>query len=65
MTGCRMKEVADPPDKENVKMWMTHISHSVADPHVKGSTVIHYVADPQVNHMRSVAPTAARVNSDG
>ena len=44
---------------------MTHISHSVADPHMKGSTVIHYVADSQVNHMRSVAPTVTRVNSDG
>ena len=29
-------------------MWLTHISHSVADPHVRWNNVIHYVADPQV-----------------
>ena len=30
-------------------MWRTHISHSVADLHVRGNNVIHYVADPQVD----------------
>ena len=35
-------------------MWQTHISDSVADPHVgggEGNNVIHYVADPQVMEM--------------
>ena len=33
-------------------MWQTHISDSVADPHVGGgNNVIHYVADPQVMEM--------------
>ena len=29
-------------------MWLTHISHSVADPRVRGNNVVHCVADPQV-----------------
>ena len=37
--------------KGKSKMWQTQISHSVADPRVKGSNVIHYVADPQVMKM--------------
>ena len=32
-------------------MWRTHISHSVADPHVRGDNVIHCVADPQLMEM--------------
>ena len=35
-------------------MWRTHISHSVADPHVRGNNVIHYVADPQVMEMQAM-----------
>ena len=35
-------------------MWWTHISHSVADPHVRGNNVIHSVADPQVMEMKAM-----------
>ena len=38
-------------------MWRTHISHSVADPYVKGDSVIHCVADQQVKEIKSVAQT--------
>ena len=31
--------------------WRTHISHSVADPHVRWKNVIHCVAVPQVREM--------------
>ena len=34
-------------------MWRTRISHSVADPHVRGNNVIHCVADPQVWEMQA------------
>ena len=34
-------------------MWQTHISHSVADPHVRENNVIHCVADPQVMEMKA------------
>ena len=53
-----MKKVADPSEKENVKMWWTHISHRVVDPHVRGDSVIHCVVDLQVKEMRSEAQTA-------
>ena len=39
--------------------WRTHrnvadpISYSVADPHVMGSYVIHYVGDPQMIYMKA------------
>ena len=32
-------------------MWRTHVHHSVADQHVRGNNVIHFVADPQVMEM--------------
>ena len=34
-------------------MWQTHISHSVADPHVRGNNVIHCMADPQMMEMKA------------
>ena len=37
--------------KGKSQMWQTHISHSVADPYVRGNNVIHYAADPQVMEM--------------
>ena len=39
--------------KGKSKMWLTHISHNVADPHVRGNNVIHCVADPQVMEMQA------------
>lgn len=38
-----MKEVTGPLEKENLKIWI-HISGSVAEPHVRGNSVIHCVA---------------------
>ena len=34
-------------------MWRTHISQSMADPHVRGNNVIYCVADPQVKEMKA------------
>ena len=34
-------------------MWWTHISHSVADPQLRGNSVVHCVADPQVKEMKA------------
>ena len=34
-------------------MWRTYISHSVADPHVRGNNVIHCVTDPQMMKMKA------------
>ena len=42
-------------------MWRTHISHSVADPHVRGNNVIHCVADPQVMEKWTSALKVVRI----
>ena len=34
-------------------MWLAHISHSVADPDIRGNNVIHCVADSQVKEMQA------------
>ena len=33
-------------------MWLTHISHSVADPHMRENSSVHCVVDPQVKEMK-------------
>ena len=35
-------------------MWWTHISQTVADPHVRGNDVIQYVVDLQVIEMQAM-----------
>ena len=42
-------------------MWRTHISHSVPDPHLRGSNVIHCVAEPQVMEKRTSALKVAGI----
>ena len=36
-------------------MWQTHISHSGADPYVKGDNLIHCVANPQAKKIKGVS----------
>ena len=38
--------------------------YKVADPHVRGNSVIHCVADPQVKGNKSVTPRVTEVNSN-
>ena len=40
-------------------MWRAHISHGVADPHVRGNNVIHCVADPHVMEMKATNSTVS------
>ena len=58
LTDCRMKKFTNPPEKDNVKTWWTHISRSVVDPHVRGNNLIHCVMDPQVKKGGSVTQIA-------